>query len=33
VIHHGEVLCEGDAEFLVNDPQARAIYLGPEFNL
>ena len=33
VIHHGQVLCEGDAEFLVNDPKAREIYLGPEFNL
>ncbi|MBI2925729.1 MAG: LPS export ABC transporter ATP-binding protein [Verrucomicrobia bacterium] len=33
VIHHGAVLCEGTAEFLVNDPKAREIYLGPEFNL
>jgi lipopolysaccharide export system ATP-binding protein len=33
LIHKGEVLCEGSAEFLVNDPQARQIYLGPEFNL
>ncbi|MCB1128910.1 MAG: LPS export ABC transporter ATP-binding protein [Verrucomicrobiae bacterium] len=33
VIHKGEVLCEGDADFLVNDPKAREIYLGPEFNL
>ncbi len=33
LIHHGEVVCEGDAEFLVNDPKAREIYLGPEFNL
>jgi lipopolysaccharide export system ATP-binding protein len=33
LIHKGEVVCEGNAEFLVNDPQARAIYLGPEFNL
>lgn len=33
VIHRGEVLCEGTAEFLVNDPKAREIYLGPEFNL
>ncbi|MCP5517064.1 MAG: LPS export ABC transporter ATP-binding protein [Verrucomicrobiales bacterium] len=33
LIHRGEVLCEGDAEFLVNDPKAREIYLGPEFNL
>jgi lipopolysaccharide export system ATP-binding protein len=33
LIHHGEVVCEGPAEFLVNDPKAREIYLGPEFNL
>jgi len=33
VIHKGEVLCEGTAHFLVNDPRAREIYLGPEFNL
>jgi lipopolysaccharide export system ATP-binding protein len=33
LIHRGEVLCEGSAEFLVNDPKAREIYLGPEFNL
>ena len=29
----GEVLIEGTAEFLANDPKAREIYLGPEFNL
>lgn len=33
LIHKGEVVCEGTAEFLVNDPKAREIYLGPEFNL
>ncbi len=33
VIHKGEVLCEGTADFLVNDAKAREIYLGPEFNL
>jgi lipopolysaccharide export system ATP-binding protein len=33
LIHHGQVLCEGSAEFLVNDPKAREIYLGPEFNM
>ncbi|MBM3834393.1 MAG: LPS export ABC transporter ATP-binding protein [Verrucomicrobia bacterium] len=33
LIHHGQVVCEGSAEFLVNDPKAREIYLGPEFNL
>jgi lipopolysaccharide export system ATP-binding protein len=33
IIHKGEVLCEGTAEFLANDPKAREIYLGPEFNM
>jgi lipopolysaccharide export system ATP-binding protein len=33
LIHQGKVLCHGPAEFLVEDPQARDIYLGPEFNL
>ena len=33
LIHKGEVVYEGNAEQLVNDPQAREIYLGPEFNL
>ncbi len=33
IIHKGQVLVQGTAEFLANDPQARQIYLGPEFNL
>jgi lipopolysaccharide export system ATP-binding protein len=33
LIHRGEVVIEGAAEQLVNDPKAREIYLGPEFNL
>lgn len=33
LIHKGNVLCEGSAEFLVNDSNARQIYLGPDFNL
>jgi lipopolysaccharide export system ATP-binding protein len=33
LIHKGQVVVEGNAEFLVNDAQARRIYLGPEFNL
>ena len=33
IIHKGEVLVEGSAEFLANDPSAREIYLGPEFNM
>ena len=31
IIHKGEVLVEGSADFLANDPKAREIYLGPEF--
>ena len=33
IIVKGQVLFEGSAEFLANDPKAREIYLGPEFNL
>jgi lipopolysaccharide export system ATP-binding protein len=33
LIHRGEVVYDGNAEQLVNDPKAREIYLGPEFNL
>ena len=33
LLHEGRVLVEGDAEFLVEDPKAREIYLGPDFNI
>ena len=33
IIYKGQVLVEGSAEFLANDPKAREIYLGPEFNI
>jgi lipopolysaccharide export system ATP-binding protein len=33
IIHKGQVLVAGTAEFLANDPRAREIYLGPEFNM
>lgn len=33
VIHQGRVLVDGPSEFLVSDPKARDIYLGPEFNM
>jgi lipopolysaccharide export system ATP-binding protein len=33
IIHKGQVLVEGSAEYLANDPKAREIYLGPEFNM
>ncbi|RMD85320.1 MAG: LPS export ABC transporter ATP-binding protein, partial [Lentisphaerae bacterium] len=31
IIHQGTILCEGTSEFLVNDPKAREVYLGPAF--
>ncbi len=33
LIHQGRVILEGNAEKLANDPNARKIYLGPEFNI
>jgi lipopolysaccharide export system ATP-binding protein len=33
IIHQGKVLTEGSGDFLINDPQAREIYLGKDFNL
>jgi len=33
IIHRGQVLREGTSEFLINDPQSREIYLGPEFSM
>jgi len=33
IIHRGKVLTEGASDFLINDPQAREIYLGQDFNL
>ncbi len=33
LIHRGEVVYAGAGEQLVNDPKAREIYLGPDFNL
>src|SRR6185436_13800896 len=33
LIYKGEVVYEGPAEQLVNDPKAREIYLGTEFNM
>ena len=33
IIHKGDIYCDGESEELVNDPKAREIYLGPEFNL
>lgn len=33
LIHKGEVVYAGDAARMVDDPKARQIYLGPDFNL
>jgi lipopolysaccharide export system ATP-binding protein len=33
ILVKGEVVIEGSAEFLSNDPHAREIYLGPDFNM
>ena len=33
IIHKGKVMTEGSGDFLINDPQAREIYLGKDFNL
>ena len=33
LIHQGRVVLEGDTEKLLDDPKAREIYLGPEFNM
>ena len=33
LIKIGEVVVQGTSEFIVNDPKAREIYLGPEFNM
>ncbi len=31
VICDGQILCHGDSDFLINDEQARRVYLGPRF--
>lgn len=33
LIHKGDVIYEGDAARMPDDPKAREIYLGPEFNM
>ena len=33
LIHQGQVIYEGSAEQMMNDPKARDIYLGPDFNV
>lgn len=29
----GTICCEGDSDYLVNDPKAREVYLGPRFTM
>ena len=31
IIYEGEILCQGDRESLINDPEARKFYLGDQF--
>jgi lipopolysaccharide export system ATP-binding protein len=33
IVNKGKVMTEGTSEFLINDPQARELYLGKDFNL
>ena len=33
IIHKGKAMTEGSGNFLINDPQARELYLGKDFNL
>ena len=33
IIHKGKVMTEGSGDFLINDAQARELYLGKDFNL
>ena len=33
LISEGKVLCEGSSDFLVNDPEARKVYLGADFRM
>ena len=33
IIHQGKVMTEGTGDFLINDEQARELYLGKDFNL
>jgi lipopolysaccharide export system ATP-binding protein len=33
IIHQGKVMTEGSGDFLINDPQARDLYLGKDFNM
>ena len=33
LIHQGKVVYEGSGVEMLNDPKAREIYLGPDFNV
>ncbi len=33
IMSQGKIMCSGTSDYLVNDPKAREIYLGPEFTM
>ena len=33
LLSQGEIMLEGDSDFLVNDEKARQVYLGPRFTM
>ncbi len=33
IMNEGKILCEGTSEFLINDPKAKEVYLGPAFTV
>jgi len=33
LICEGKILCEGGRDYLINDEQARKVYLGPRFSV
>lgn len=33
LLHEGSILSQGSGDFLINDPQSRAFYLGENFNM
>jgi lipopolysaccharide export system ATP-binding protein len=33
IIFDGQVMTEGDSDFLINDPKARELYLGARFTM
>jgi len=33
IVNQGTIICEGDAEYILNHPEVRAVYLGDDFDL